>query len=159
MTLALDYADLDAPHAADSGPCLGHPDPLEGAIREACARIAPVWPLSSFVAVNPFLGFADTPFDQAAKTLARLTGARMVMPRAFYRDAVQTGRITLQDLRNATHPRSAIGLTPRAVLDALERPAQGSAKPDRIATVAEVLDRLSDGDRQVSRTTSRSRRS
>lgn len=152
MTLALDYADLDAPHAADSGPCLGHPDPLEGAIREACARIAPVWPLSSFVAVNPFLGFADTPFDQAAKTLARLTGARMVMPRAFYRDAVQTGRITLQDLRNATHPRSAIGLTPRAVLDALERPAQGSAKPDRIATVAEVLDRLSDGDRQVSRT-------
>lgn len=153
MTLALDPATLETAQAVEAGAALAPADALTAAIQTACTRIAPVWPLSSFVAVNPFLGFADTPFDQAARTLARLTGARMLMPRSFYRDAVQSGRISLQDLREATHPRSPTGLTPKAVLDALERPlAQPAGRPDRIATVAEVLDRLSDGDRQVSRT-------
>ena len=40
---------------------------LRAAIQTARDRVAPLWPLSSFVAVNPFLGFATTPFDQAAR--------------------------------------------------------------------------------------------
>ncbi|HQN50815.1 MAG TPA: Na-translocating system protein MpsB, partial [Phenylobacterium sp.] len=110
MTLALDLSALESAQPLDAAPDQGSLDAaLAAAIAEACQRIAPVWPLASFVAVNPFLGFADTPFDEAARTLARQTGARMLMPRSFYRDAVQSGRISLQDLAAATQPHAARG--------------------------------------------------
>ena len=151
MNLALDLTALEPATAVDLNPDLEAR--LAGAIGEACGRIAPVWPLSSFVAVNPFLGFADMSFAEAARTLGRLTGARMLMPRAFYREALQSGRISLQDLRAATHPQASGPLTPKSVLDALEQPATAPASaPARIATVSEVLDGLSAGDKQVSRT-------
>ena len=35
----------------------------------ACARVAPVWPLQAFVAVNPYLGMADLSLPQAAQRL------------------------------------------------------------------------------------------
>jgi hypothetical protein len=35
---------------------------IEDAISAACAKVAPLWPLKHFVAVNPFLGFSTTPF-------------------------------------------------------------------------------------------------
>jgi hypothetical protein len=35
---------------------------IEDSIAKACGRIAPLWPLKHFVAVNPFLGFAEKPF-------------------------------------------------------------------------------------------------
>ena len=153
MTLALDLSALESAQPLDAAPDQGSLDAaLAAAIAEACQRIAPVWPLASFVAVNPFLGFADTPFDEAARTLARQTGARMLMPRSFYRDAVQSGRISLQDLAAATQPHAARGLTPDVILAALDQPPRAPISPTRIATVAEVLDTLSAGDRQVSRT-------
>ena len=95
------------------------PDSLNAAIQEACSRLAPVWPLSSFVAVNPFLGFADMPFEQAASELRRLTGARMVMPRTFYRNAVADGRIGSSDLAPALSQARAKGLSREALLRAV----------------------------------------
>ena len=32
-------------------------------IEKACKKIAPVWPLKNSVAVNPYFGLMDTPFD------------------------------------------------------------------------------------------------
>lgn len=54
-------------------------------VRAACARIAPLRPLRQFVAVNPFLGVAELPFEAAAARLARVAGARLLLPRAEYR--------------------------------------------------------------------------
>ena len=125
------------------------PDALDEAIRQACRRLAPVWPLSSFVAVNPFLGFADTPFEQAAAELRRLTGARLLMPRAFYRQAMAEGRIAPADLAAALAEARAAGLTRESLFRAV---VTEPGPPSRVATVADVLDALSDGDRQVSRT-------
>jgi hypothetical protein len=48
--------------------------PLMDRITRACARVAPLWPLRDFVAVNPFLGLADQPFAEAAATLRRVAG-------------------------------------------------------------------------------------
>lgn len=124
-------------------------DMLATAIREACSRLAPVWPLSSFVAVNPFLGFAETRFERAAGELRRLTGARMLMPRAFYRDAMTEGRIAPSDLTAALAEARAAGLTRETLLRAVVAEPD---PPNRIATVADILDALSNGDRQVSRT-------
>jgi Uncharacterized protein conserved in bacteria (DUF2309). len=38
-------------------------------------RIAPVWPLDSFVAVNPYWGFADRSFSEVAAQLQGTVGA------------------------------------------------------------------------------------
>lgn len=125
---------------------------LDAAIRQACGRIAPAWPLSSFVAVNPFLGFADMPFAQAAGEIRRLTGARCLMPRSFYREAVADGRIGQPDLAVALAEARGAGLTPERLLHAVAAEPPEGPPARRVATVADVLDALSDGDRQASRT-------
>jgi len=71
---------------------------IERAVSAACGRIAPVWPLESFVAVNPYLGLADLRFGEAAELLASATGARSTMPAAFYLDAIDQDRIDRDDL-------------------------------------------------------------
>ena len=47
-------------------------------------RIAPVWPLDSFVAVNPYWGFADQTFAEAAAHLQGSVGERVIMDRRWY---------------------------------------------------------------------------
>ena len=66
---------------------------IEDAVATACARIAPLWPLADFVAVNPFLGFRGQGFAQSCATLHRVARADMLMPRAFFRDAAESGRL------------------------------------------------------------------
>lgn len=67
----------------------------------ACRRIAPLWPLQHFVAVNPFLGLSSRSFTEAAQILAQAAGARMTLPRAAYAEALASGRITNADLATA----------------------------------------------------------
>ena len=55
------------------------PPSLESAIESALGRVAPLWPLGRFVAVNPFAGLAQLPFAEACEILQRTTGSR---PRA-----------------------------------------------------------------------------
>jgi len=74
------------------------PADIERALRAACGRIAPLWPLESFVAVNPYLGLADLRFGEAAELLASTAGAHSTMPAAFYLDAIDRGRINRDDL-------------------------------------------------------------
>jgi uncharacterized protein YbcC (UPF0753/DUF2309 family) len=74
---------------------------LDAQIAAACERIAPLWPLDRFVAVNPFHGLRDLPFQEAAAMLHRVAGARLYMPRAYYRELIAAGRITAEDLRGA----------------------------------------------------------
>ena len=71
------------------------------ATRDACDRIAPVWPLDSFVAVNPYLGFADQPFAEAARYLADVAGERLFMPRSWFAAQLEAGRIRPDDLTAA----------------------------------------------------------
>ncbi|NEV62489.1 YbcC family protein [Thiorhodococcus minor] len=89
------------------GPLLETPDfagdtqDLDRLIETACNRIAPVWPLDRFVAVNPFHGLRDKSFREAADLLACVADARLYMPRAYYREQVAAGRITDADLAQA----------------------------------------------------------
>ncbi|MEO1240954.1 MAG: DUF2309 domain-containing protein [Pseudomonadota bacterium] len=65
---------------------------LEAAIA-ASQRIAPLWPLKSFVAVNPMLGFTDAPFTQAAHTLDRTGGAQTLMSASYFAQAIADNRL------------------------------------------------------------------
>lgn len=73
------------------------PCPIDAAIR----AVPPLWPLDSFVAVNPYLGFSGQPFAQAAAEVTAATGARMTAPRAHLAEAIASGQITAADLAEA----------------------------------------------------------
>lgn len=74
---------------------------LDTAVERACARIAPSWPLDQFIATNPLWGFIDAPLPTVAARLASLSGARMVMPRAFFQEERRSGRLRTEHLREA----------------------------------------------------------
>jgi len=125
---------------------------LDHAIASACHRIPPLWPLRSFVAVNPFLGLREHRFLDAMQEADRLFHGRGLMPLSFYREQYAQGRITEPDLRSAIAEapdalgRPELGERPaEALLGAVlhEAPA-GAGLPPRVETLAEALDRLED---------------
>jgi hypothetical protein len=127
---------------------------LEATIQRACRKIAPLWPLKHFVAVNPFLGFTGQSFAATSATLKRVAGVDMLMPRAFYREAIGAGVIDDAALLAALEAAPSLPHRP-ADLAALKAASMAdpepSAKPPAVvATVAEVLDALASGDRQAS---------
>lgn len=74
---------------------------LDEAIQRACARIAPTWPLDRFIAVNPFWGMIEWPLPEVAARLQSLSGAQLLMPRAWYRQAYREGRLRDEHLQAA----------------------------------------------------------
>ncbi|MGC8698205.1 MAG: putative inorganic carbon transporter subunit DabA, partial [Halothiobacillus sp.] len=70
-------------------------------IEATCRRIAPVWPLDSFVAVNPYLGLIDRPFRAVGSYLAQTTGEKLYMQRAWFAAKIEAGTITAADLNQA----------------------------------------------------------
>ena len=129
---------------------------LQSRIATACDKIAPLWPLSNFVAVNPFLGFTHQSFAATCADLQRVASIRMLMPRAFYRQALADGAIDDRDLEAAlasAHTRSDTRMDVATLRLAVTHDALATAQPRRVvATVADVLDALAAGDRQASRT-------
>ena len=67
----------------------------------ACQRIAPLWPLRHFVAVNPFLGLTDHPFVGACERVARVVPGGMLMESGYYREKLANGEISETDLEAA----------------------------------------------------------
>jgi uncharacterized protein YbcC (UPF0753/DUF2309 family) len=153
MTLAVKQTQCRT-DAADSSPLSA--DEFRAVVEKTCLRIAPLWPLDSFVAVNPFLGLSDMSFAAASARLHRLAKRQMLMPRAFYLEALQSGHIVDADLDAALQ---RIHHQERTVMDlaafkhalAHAHPANDET-PAAVATIAETLDRLAGGNRQVSRT-------
>ncbi|WP_291863746.1 DUF2309 domain-containing protein [Bradyrhizobium sp.] len=129
---------------------------IDAAIDRACSKIAPLWPLKHFVAVNPFLGFSDRSFAATCATLRRVAGLDMLMPRAFYREALATGSIEDRDLETAIAAMSSHSALASDAASlrraAIREPVAGGRPKAVVATVAEVLDGLAAGDRQASRT-------
>ena len=74
---------------------------VKDAVERATHAVAPVWPLKTFVAVNPFHALADRSVAEAARTVARTAGARMTMPRSFYVEALASGRMGKKHLAEA----------------------------------------------------------
>ncbi|MBS0393491.1 MAG: DUF2309 domain-containing protein [Proteobacteria bacterium] len=113
------------------------PPPLAAAIAAACAAVAPSWPLDRQIAVNPYWGFIDRPFVEAASTLRRLIGARFALPAAEYLAAWRRGTITAAALERAMAEHGVAATAEQAVaaLQAGGDPAAGLPLP------SDVLDR------------------
>ncbi|RYU57411.1 DUF2309 domain-containing protein [Methylolobus aquaticus] len=125
---------------------------LEAAIRSACMRIAPLWPLKTFVAVNPFLGLSDQTYSEACRTVYRNAHGELLMPADFYLAQVERGWITEGDLQRAIdeHGRSmpdpiaegGAALTPTRLIERLRvlQRMPPSSSAGRFRTVADALD-------------------
>lgn len=111
-------------------------------IDAACGRIAPLWPLKHFVAVNPFFGLRDQSFQDASDALARITGNGLYMSREYFREQLASGRVSRDDLREAI-ARCGSRLDPASV----ERTLATEAPRPRLgmAPVSEVLERVEGG--------------
>ena len=93
--------------AVTESPTRATPSALASAIEAACSRIAPTWPLDRFIAVNPYWGHLERPITLAAGHLAALAGSPMLMPRSWYREQWQAGRITRAQLAEAVEAAGA----------------------------------------------------
>jgi uncharacterized protein len=119
------------------------------AARAACRRIAPLWPLRNFVAVNPFVGLTERPFPDACGLIRQVAPGGMQMPLEFYREKYAAGEITDADVdaalaqgRKVLPGQKAAALAEfdaerlRQVLTSNPAPSSGNA----ILTVAEAVD-------------------
>ncbi|MEY2342112.1 YbcC family protein [Acidithiobacillus sp. IBUN Pt1247-S3] len=73
----------------------------EEIVTQVCAKIAPLWPLDSFVAVNPYWGFMDQDFAQTAVYLSSLCGEKLFLDRSWFRQQWEAGKISVEDIQAA----------------------------------------------------------
>ena len=147
-------APMRLPHTLLAGSSEERKPEIEVAIARACGKIAPLWPLKHFVAVNPFLGFAGQSFGATAATLKRIASIDMLMPRRFYLEAISSGVIDDRSLEAALL-QAPVDIGPPSSVAALKIAATAAPESRRrppavVSTVAEVLDSLAEGDRQAS---------
>lgn len=115
---------------------------LDRCIDSACERIAPLWPLKHFVAVNPFFGMRDLSFQDASDTLARVVGGNLYMPRAYFREQLASGRISRRDIQDAI-ARCGSRLDASAVEQALA--GEPPLPKLGMANVSEILEQVEGG--------------
>lgn len=71
---------------------------LKSLLKTVTGRVAPAWPLKNFVAVNPYVGFVDTKFAEAAHQFSERGQVKLTMPIQFYLKQIKAGKITNDDL-------------------------------------------------------------
>ena len=139
-TCALEPAPLASKAAAQAT------HDLQQVIEQACSTIAPTWPLDRLIAVNPFWGLTDQPIRDVAAKLRALSGARLLMPRAWYREERAAGRLRDEHLLAAIEQAKASVALPR-LLDLLGEDEPSVARRCRVVDVA---DAERDAEREVS---------
>ena len=124
-------------------------------VARAGAFVAPYWPLTSFVAVNPLGGLQDHSFAEASALAAKWFGARTHLALDDYRDEYTRGRIGQADLDRSIrrHLPWVADALPIGVghlrvdvidlirWDLLHGPADGP-NPDPAASLADALDEV-----------------
>ena len=126
----------------DATPALTAAEQLDARIDAACARIAPLWPLKHFVAVNPYFGLRDLRFQDASDLLARVAGSSLYMPWDYWREQIDSGRIAPEDIDEAL-TRLGSALDAQDVLHTLSTRAP---KPRLgMAPVSVILERVEGG--------------
>ena len=111
----------------------------------ATRAIAPLWPLASSVAVNPFIGQSGENLAQVGARLARVAGIAVTMPRRWYQPRISSGAISDADLAEALisapanrRPVDLAALKAAALLPGL--------MPRALPTIAELAAQMSGTD-------------
>ena len=121
------------PIAASTAP---HDD-LDAQIDRACAVIAPTWPLDRFIAVNPFWEMTDQPLATVSSRLGVLSGARLVMPRAWFHAEWRAGRLRDEHLARAIE-ESGDSIAVADLHASMTAPQPPTARRARVMDVADA---------------------
>lgn len=116
---------------------------LRDDVARATTVVAPSWPLSSTIAVNPLSGFESRPFEAALSAGRALFGARGHLTLTEFREQFHSGRVTRDDLASALALRIP-GLSEPELEVLITELVHGNdeTEPDRDAiTLAEQYDR------------------
>lgn len=111
-------------------------------VDRAVRAVPPLWPLSSSVAVNPFLGQAGEGLAEAGARLARVAGLRVTMPRRWYRERICSGAISDEDLRQAWE-KADEGRRPPDIDAVKAGAARDDSPPEALPTIADLAARVS----------------
>jgi uncharacterized protein YbcC (UPF0753/DUF2309 family) len=120
---------IEEPRALDrseAGVPMPAADQLHHTVARVCRRIPPLWDLPNYVAVNPFLGFAEQPLPDAARTIADELGGQVLPSLAFYRARWAAGGFGLAELSAAAR---RAGHNPAALIAILEGRAPAPLRP------------------------------
>lgn len=113
------------------------------AAEEACARIAPLWPLQNFVAVNPFLGLSKVPFTEATQLMEKVAHGPILMEADYFRNQIASGAILGSDIRAALAQHGGL-IDPADPVAWLSEQLHAADRPERMLTVADWLDQSRD---------------
>jgi uncharacterized protein len=113
--------------------------------RSASHRVPPLWSLKNFVAVNPFVGLVDRPFEEVCELIKRVTHDSMLMDPAWFKSAFESGRISRQDLLEAVEAaRMSKDEKKEGVADELlrylEKPSASESTRLKVLTVSDIVD-------------------
>ncbi len=68
---------------------------------EAARVISPLWPLGTFIAVNPFWDLRQLGFEAAVSVARMVFGANGLPSPDYFVDALASGRVTSADVEGA----------------------------------------------------------
>lgn len=114
------------------------------ALLDASKKIAPLWPLENFVAVNPYLGLSDHSFESAAQRLSYAAGIHTTMSANYYLNALEQGNILMEDLETAVNEKYRDNkISAKSFLETLKKKEFKNAHTTQIHTVAELAKKIS----------------
>ncbi|SMG40331.1 hypothetical protein SAMN05661096_02735 [Marivirga sericea] len=114
------------------------------ALHTAAKKIAPLWPLENFVAVNPYLGLSGHSFESIARQLSFQAGIQTTMPRDYYLKAIQENKLLLEDIEIVLAKNKTIEYddAPSFIRDLKSKDFE-KVKTPKVNTVAEVARKIS----------------
>jgi uncharacterized protein YbcC (UPF0753/DUF2309 family) len=123
-------------------------DRVNRTVAAVAGIVPPVWPLSDYVAVNPFLGLSDRRFLDARQLLRDVRACEMLLSAAHFQEQFDRGEITSDDVEEAAiqcrrdYPDLYGRIEPRHLVGMLARAATAPAGPEerRYHTVSEAID-------------------
>lgn len=115
-------------------------------MRQACKKIAPVWPLENFVAVNPYLGLIDQKFETTAQQLANLAGIQMTLPIAFYANKIKEGKITHEDIAGAISKSKTKSVDPVEFIEDIKNLKDQDHTVPTVASLTDVATQVTEKD-------------
>lgn len=107
---------------------------LQPMMDEAMSRIPPLWPLTHFVAVNPFMAFSDRPFGDTCALLQKINGVMPLQSAEQYLKALSQGVVRVGDLRDVADDEWPV----ERLIETLEQREDAAVEP--IWTFADFLD-------------------
>jgi len=108
-------------------------------LKNGVAKIAPLWSLENFVAVNPYLGMSEKKFSDAMDFLYKSSNTKATLPVEFYIAAIKNGVVSISDISYALKVND-FGYS-SDVEEFLEEIQMVKQVDDHVMTLADVADR------------------